>query len=477
MNNIKKYDELENIENNPKNIKINFDKFSKLNIKAWEIFNCELTGSLSDEKGKISSNVVMCNLNQFESTNSNFERIDWKDTNVRKSHFNKTSFDNSAVINCYFSESSFMLCHFKDVSITGTVFFETEFRDCDLSNMVIENCYFYNCQFNNCVTNNKLFEQCLLIGCAFNNTNIQLDTITENFGIEIKQLINSCIKDKANNRKYKFLKKSELKRLCNEEGNLHTIFRFKIDFFLEPEIVLHGSTLFDRIFNLNEWVPLFKVKSTFLNSFKLFHDFLIIHFERNNLPVYALYKLRELTKWLSEAPQIKNNFELYPILVGYDISLSRILSQTNQLIQQYGKDINNELILLVNGPLKKSYYETILKKFIQADFKIVNIVKQNSPNIMEIVAVTTVIIQIIALFVSTRVKVELKEKKHKNKKNSKLEKFEQPSPYNLIEFGDKNEDILKMYFTQSTVPHIVFSKYKSKDFGMIREIIINIHEK
>jgi hypothetical protein len=478
MSDIKRYSKLEHIENNPKNLKIDFDEFSQINIKAKEIYNCTLTGRFSNTKGIFHGNIVLCYLKNFISDNSDLGMVDWKDANFRDCEFLSSSFDYGAFINCHVSNCIFDNCHFKNVSITGTVFWETHFLNCDLSHMVIENCYFYNCKFEFCKTSNKMLEQCLCIDSIFNNTDIQLDTIIENLGIERKYLISSNIRDKSVDEQYKILTIENLQNLCSsDENDLQNIFKFRIEFFLKPEVVSEGSILFDSVFKVNEWLPLCKSQLTFLNMFKLFHDLLIVLFERNNLPLFAIYKFRELTQWLSEKSEIKNNFELYPAIIGYDVGLTRILSQANKLIEECYKVGTNKLILLVEGPLHKKYYYTVMKKFIKGNFQILKIVKQNSPNLIEIVAVAGVILQIIGLFITTRVKVELPKKEKKRKKSIKIKKREEfKSPYNLIEFEDKNNDILKMYFNQSTISHIIFSKHSTKDFGEMRKILINIIE-
>lgn len=480
MDSIKKFSDLEHIENNPKDVVIDFDKFPKININAKEIYNSRITGCFSDSKGTFHGNIVLSSLNKFVSQKTNLSRVDWKDSNLRDCRFIATSFDFGAFINCHVSNCHFQYCHYENVSITGTTLYEVEFLNCDLSQMVIENCYFYCCKFTNCKTSNKVFEQCLLIDCIFVNTDIQLDTIIENFGLEKVQFINSNIRDKSTDENYTLLEIKDLQNICLKNKTLQNIYKFKVEFFLKPEIIVEGSVLFDSIFRVSEWLVLCKSKTTFLNMFKLFHDFFIILFERNELPLFAIHKFKELIIWLSDKPEIKNNYELYPAIIGYDIGLSRLLSQSNQIIEGYQKHIEDKLTLLVEGPLSSDYYYNILTPFINGSFKITKIVKQNSPNLMDIVAVSTVIIQIIALFINTRVKVELvnnKNNKRKSKRKSKNKKFDEAiTVYNIIDHAESSSDILKKYYTNPPVSYFVFNNYSSKDFGKIRKIIKNIHK-
>jgi len=481
MNEIKLFTGLDQIEQSPRNIKINFDAFSKINIRVKEIYNCEITGTVSKEKMVFHGNVVMSYLKDFKSQYADWDRVDWKDSNLRNSRFIQTSFDYGAFINCHIAGCVFDHCHYANVSITGTVFFETQFINCDLSHMVIENCNFYNCKFLNCTTSNKLFEQCLIIGCSFDETDIQLQTITENFGIEKKHLKNSKIRNAALDEKFRFLAYQDLLDLILiKNESIQNIFKFKVEYFLKPNIRLNGSILFDKAFDLNEWVPLCKARSTFLNSFKLFHDFIIIMFEQNNIPLYAIYKLRELTKTLSNLPVIQNDHEFYPSLIGYDISLSRILSQANKIVYDYEERNDKKISLLVNGPLDSIFYSRILEKFIEGDFRITKVIKQNSPNLLEIVAISSVIVQIVSLFVTTRVKVELTDKllkkitKTRQKSNST---FQPEISYNLINMENEKDDLLKLYFTGKQINRISINEHSSKEFGKVRRIIVDIHSK
>lgn len=483
MNGIKKYSRLEHIELNPRDIKIDFDEFSKVNILVKEIYNCEITGTFTKDKGVFHGNIVMSYLRNFSSKSSDFSRVDWKDSNIRNSNFVATSFDFGAIINCHIAGCTFHRCHYENVSITGSDFFETVFIDCDLSHMVIENCNFYKCKFVGCKSSNKLFEQCLLINCFFKTTDIQLNTITENFGIVLRQVVNSNIRDAALDEKYKFLTLQELHNLCDlQKESLQNIFKFKIEYFLKPTITLNGSPLFDKIFDLKEWLPLCKARATFLNLFKLFHDFIVILFEQNKLSLYAIFKLRELTKTLCTIPQIKNDHEFYPALIGYDISLSRILSQVNKIVDNYERIEPNKIVLLVRGPLNSDYYYNVLRKFVVGDFKISKLIKQNSPNLLEIVAMSSVIVQIVSLFVTTRVKVELADKWLKRigavRKTQKVKtNFQSNKLYQFIDSEDDSNDLLKMYFTSKQIHRVRITDHSSKDFGKIRRIIIDIHER
>jgi uncharacterized protein YjbI with pentapeptide repeats len=295
MSGIKKYDKLQHIETNPRNIRIDFDEFKKIEIKAKEINNCEITGTYRNTSGIFHGNVVMSNLVGFNAENADLENIDWKDSNFRDCRFLDTSFDISAVINCQFSSCKFQRCHFSEAAITGSTFYEAIFLDCDLRNIVMENCRFFNCSFLKCRTTNKVFEHCLMFDSKFENTDIQLQTITENFGIEASQLKHSDIRSAALDENFEILYENDLRSLISKSDQLHDFYKFKIEYFLNPEITIVGSNLFDKIFKIKEWVPLCKAQATFINMFRSFHDFFLILFEQNKALLLVIYRLKTLT--------------------------------------------------------------------------------------------------------------------------------------------------------------------------------------
>lgn len=478
---INKYDKLNHIETNPRNIKIDFDEFPKVQIKVKEIYNCEITGTFSKGKGNFHGNIVMSSLVKFRADEADLNKVDWKDSNLRKCSFITTSFDLGAVINCNFSECSFTECHFDNMSITGATFYDTEFVNCDITHMVIESCQFFNCSFKNCKTSNKVFEHCLLLDCIFVNTDIQIQTILENFGLEKGQLNNCNVRSASTDENFEFLSYHAILSICDKDNSIHNFFKFKLEYFLNPKITLNGSILFDNIFRIGEWLPLCKVQTTFINMFKLFHDFFIILFENNRTPIFTIYKLKELTGWLSSHELIKNNFELYPTIIGFDLGLSRIISQTLLIIKEKSETLEGKISLLVEGPLDKNFYYSILTKGIKGNFQITKLIKQNSPNILEITAISSVIIQFVALFVVTRVKAEFSKQKGKKKTKKKdiTKSHKKPAnPYQLIKFGDKHneDDILQLYFSKSLNYQVNYSEFISEDIGKIRKVIIDIYD-
>jgi uncharacterized protein YjbI with pentapeptide repeats len=484
MNDLKKYSRLENIEINPRNVKIDFDEFPSIKIIGKEIYNCEISGTFRKTSERFRGNVVMSSVINFTTDNADLNNVDWKDSNFRNCRFEKTSLDLSAIINCHFAKCKLIECHFDDMAITGSEFYDVEFYNCNLSNIVIESCRFFNCQFHRCKSSNKIFEHCLLFDCSFNNTDIQLQTIIENFGLEKKQTIHCNIRSASCDEEFTFLSESDLQKLYSvEENSILDFYKFKIEYFLNPEITIEGSDSLDNVFNIEEWLPLCKARTTFINMFKSFHDFILILFEQNKTLLLCIYKLKYLTKRISDQDAIKSNFELYPVIMGYDIALARILSQANLILQDTNERVNKSITLLVEGPLDKDFYYNSLRSCIKGNFNIKYIKKQNSPNIMEIAAISSVIVQIIGLFVVTRVKLEFANRKVKKNTKHHIKKIQQKKEialnlYELSRHSEEwdNNDLLQQYFSNSLTFNIEFQKFKTSEAGKVRKIIIDIYD-
>jgi hypothetical protein len=171
-------------------------------------------------------------------------------------------------------------------------------------------------------------------------------------------------------------------------------------------------------------------------------------------------------------------------MTGYDLGLTRIISQADFTMISLGKKISNSISLLVEGPLDKEFYYKNIGECIKGTFEITQIKKQNSPNILEIAAVSGVIMQIIALFVVTRVKVEFAGKKHdkgrKKKKGEVTPKVQHNiNPYQLFPSNSQSseQDIFQLYLSTSRSVQMQYFEISSIEAGKIRHIIIDIHDK
>ncbi|MCP4115741.1 MAG: hypothetical protein GY737_10110 [Desulfobacteraceae bacterium] len=399
--------DLKSISDNPAEKEIDFDQIDELVISTKDIYKCLLKGSLKQTHKLPHCNIVLSRLEALNTKNADFGYIDFKDSFVVDTEFVKTSFDYGAIINCRFTKTKFINSHFKNVSITGTKFFDTIFLDCDLSNMVIESCEFYNCEFVNCITSNKLIEFSFVYKSVFEKTDIQIETIIHNFGIEQGNIINSEIRNDLKKADYKTINIEELCKTYRANNIFSEIEKFRINYFIDPDVLISGSYDLDNTFEPQNWIKLCQIPITLTNLLESYYTFISKHYEQNNSIFLLLLKFHDLTNKLSH--EFKNVPEIYHKTIGIHMALSKYVEAFLLLTIKTVEYSNKPLVLLVNGPIEKDYY---LKKlnyvFTNHDIDIVKIKKHNSPNELFINwGQYKDIIPLIALIYATRIKVEL----------------------------------------------------------------------
>lgn len=399
--------DLKEIVDNPSEKEINFNQIDELEISTKDLYRCLLKGSFKGTHKLPHCNIVLSRVESFKTRHADFGYIDFKDSFIIESEFANTSFDYGAIINCRFTASVFDASHFKNVSITGTKFFDTIFKNCNLSNMVIESCEFHNCRFINCVTSNKLIELSFLYNCTFEKTNIQIETITHNFGIEIGSMIDSKIRDDLKTADYKIIEVDRLNQEYNKNNLSSEIEKFRINFFFESTILVDGSPNLDDTFKIENWIKLCQIPVTLINLLDLYYTFIIKFYEQNRAIFLLILKFHDLTNRLCN--EFENEPEIYQKVIGIHMALSRYIEPFLLLTIKTTEALDQPLALLVEGPLKKEFY---LKKldhvFSNNNIAILKIKKHNSPNELFIGwSQYQDVIPLVALFFATRIKVEL----------------------------------------------------------------------
>ena len=398
--------EINEIELNPNNRTINFDLIDKISLPRVDIKNCTITGTVLKGVHSLGKgNLLNCELRDLFAKESDFEYVDFKDCSVKYSNFSKSSFDFGAIINNVFRQCIFEQCHFHNMSITESRFYNVDFSNCDLSNMVIKGCSFHNCKFKNCATSNKLIESSLIFDCTFENTDIQVETILENFGLVSENLISTKIRTGRIRDRHVFIQAQEL---LKANKNSSAFDRLKIAYFLDNTLFITGDDTIDEIFKIENWLVLCRIPSTFTNLLGLFLDFLLYEYEKDKVLLIILLKFQEMTSLLVE--QVKIQQELYKSVMGVHMTLARYAEMFLTLLFTLDKEVDRpEFYLKVNGPVDTSYYEQELRHFLLwNEVSVRDVRKMNSPNILTLVSSNIHAISIIiGVLLSTRLKIEL----------------------------------------------------------------------
>ena len=383
MGDIVKEQSLIDIENYPFNIKIDFSRFSKLSIKAKEITSCYLTGNMCPSHSCNRCNIVKSKAEYWHTSYCDMNAVDIKDCFFVDCKFNSTNFSNSSVINSNYQDTSFNNCIFNNSSITNVIFQNVTFYDCNLGHLVMENCKFYNCIFVNCITTNKLVEQSLFFNTVLDSMSIDIETITDNFGLCHELCKNVKIQDLKHHTKFiDFLDNACLKDVLNN-SKLSTSEKFKIAYFLDSELLNTGGKYIDGIFNIRIWLENCRNSATFGNVMSLFFEFLSYNYEQNQIMLWPLLKFYQITSSIVSGIEPHNQYNMYSTIMGIHMAVVRYVEEYYALIQFYvSTQIDDSITLLVcSGPLDKNFYKTRLKPlFTNNQIEILKIIKHNSPN-------------------------------------------------------------------------------------------------
>jgi uncharacterized protein YjbI with pentapeptide repeats len=400
--------EINEILSSPVGKVIDFSKIESITFPRADIIDCKITGEAHGPEHLFGKgNIINCDLQGFSTISVDFDYVDFKDCNIKESKFTNASFDFGAIINNVFNDCIFEKGHFRNMSVTESKFSHVKFIDCDLKDMIIKGCTFHNCAFINCETSNKLIEASTLFNCLFQKTDIQLETITENFGLTDQSIIDSQIRDRRLREKHVYLTFDELtKKLAQSETSPFS--RLRIAYFLNSQIFITGDPIIDETFLIENWLKLCKIPSAFTNLLGLYLEFVLFEYERNNLPGFVILKFHDMTSKLVN--QLALQHDLYKSVMGVHMTLSRLVETFLLLLYENANQVKkNVFALKVIGPLEVDYYKGELEYFLHpTGIEIDAVRKANSPNILTFVWQNLeAVVILISLLFSTRLKIEL----------------------------------------------------------------------
>ena len=382
-----------------------FDTKKSAKVIGHEIKSCVIKGVINERHTITPANIVLSKVEECSFIGANLEYVDIKDTLILNSKIQNTSFDFGAFINSEFEVLTFNNCKFHNVSITGSNFKTVIFLDCDLSNMVIESCKFEDCKFINCKTSNKLFELCLFSNITFEKTNIQIQTIIENFGITHESIINSSIRDKTINEDFSIINKEKLADL----DNLTVVERWNADYYLNPNVLLEGTSSLDALFDINNWNKTARIPQTFSNLVALLSEFFQHNYEIGKCSIFNILKLHSFTN--SIISEMGDSIRRMPEISGSHMIMSSIVDEYLKCYSGVLSNIQNPTVLLMNGPMEPEYYQRFFYDTLHIeDVNVIKVIKHNSPNEVfiswnEIASIAP----IIAIFMASKFNFELRK--------------------------------------------------------------------
>jgi len=372
-----------------------------------EVRGIELIGLLQHRRSAGACNIIETVIHDFRTEDVDFTRCDFKDNAIRATHFVRTRFNSSSIAYNTVEGTVFEACTFNDTDIQHCEFSRTIFVGCDLTNLLVKACAFSRCEFRDCTTSNKVFEMCRLTDCDFQDTEIQLQTLTENFGI-ISTQVEGRLRDGRKDAPHRQLSSVDLLDWL-KTATAHPLQKLNIHFFLTGTL-LQGSPLLDRAVDLTSWMQVFKTAGSFSVVLNRWVEFLLWLYERDQLTTHVLVRLHSMTNGLLRAleGQAAHHAAL-ATLNGVHLSLSRVVDQYLVVLDDGLAASHREVNFLVEGHQTKEYYYRVLAPlFARADAQITKLVRHNSPWDLGVTfAPGGTALFFLALFLSTRTRIEL----------------------------------------------------------------------
>jgi uncharacterized protein YjbI with pentapeptide repeats len=366
-----------------------------------------LTGHLRGVKTAPACNIVETALTSLTIHSSDFTGCDIKDSALRESHFVNCAFGSSSITHNTIFASVFEECSFRNTDIQNCDFLETTFLRCDLRNLLVKNCTFDRCTFRDCQTSNKLLEMCRLSECFFENTDLQIETLAENFGIAASGF-NGRLRDGLAEGPHKIIAIDQLPNWLRK-AHAHPIHKLNVDYFLKGTL-LEGSSYLDASLNIQAWLPMFRTAGSFVVVLTQLIDFLIWLYDHEKLPIHTLICFHSMTDALlnalgEEPPQR----QALAGIGGIHLSLARVIDPYLALLEELATSLAEDVRLLVEGPGTKAHYRRVLSPFLIRGGVIIKDIKpHNSPweLIFSFSSISPKLL-FLALFLATRTKIEL----------------------------------------------------------------------
>lgn len=377
------------------------------NIFDRELRGIELVGLLRHRRSAGACNIVETVIHDFRTEDVDFTRCDLKDNAIRSTRFVRTHFDSSSIAYNTVAETVFEACTFNDTDIQHCEFSQTVFVRCDLTNLLVKACAFSRCEFRECVTSNKVFEMCRLTDCEFHDTEIQLQTLTENFGI-IGTGFHGRLRDNRKDVPHRQISPDNLAEWL-KATTAHPLQKLNVHYFLTGTL-LEGSPYLDKALDLTSWMRMFKTAGSFSVVLNRWVEFLLWLYERDQLTTHVLVQLHSMTNGLLQSLEGKaSHHAALATLNGVHLSLARVVDQYLVVLDRCAALGRAEVNFLVEGhQTKKYYYRVLAPLFSRADVRITKLVRHNSPWDLGLTfAPGSTALFFMALFLSTRTRIEL----------------------------------------------------------------------
>jgi hypothetical protein len=376
-------------------------------VFTQELRRVRLGGKVADYVVPDRCNLIECRLDHFETDAVDFSRCDFKDNAIVECRFTKTKFVGTGFALNTISKSRFEACNFFDTVIQNCEFYDVEFHGCDFTSLVIKDCAFARCSFSRCKTSNKLFEMCLLNGCHFENTELQLQTITENFGLRANEVSLALRSDRLDHPHEAVDRVALENRLTRE---VRPLARLALHFFLTGSL-LEGSEHLDAALDVGFWIRTQSTIGSFSTVLTRLCEFLLHLHEQNELAYLPLVQLHAVTGTLASAVPPDSRMRQAAFAVyGAHLSIARQIDDFGIAVRKFAESRRRNWTFLVEGKCPRSNYRRELRElFERGRPRIVSLVPHNSPWEMALSFPSAATVgAFFGLFLATRTRIEIR---------------------------------------------------------------------
>jgi hypothetical protein len=364
------------------------------------------TGTLPPIPDLHLSNFIESVLDRFQAEDVDFSLCDFKDCAIRASVFRRCNFNNNSFLMNIVVDSEFIECTFYNFSSQGSEFRNTKFISCDLTNMLVKSAKFVECEFIDCRTSNKIMEMSMVTDTKFVRTDIQIETITSNFGINASDLKESVIRNGRARDPHERLQPDDL--ISISTVGLSSLERLRLEYFAHPDLT-DGSDSLDESVAIGQWTRIYKSPASLSDLFELFAEFLIFAYERERLSIQPLLMLHAVTAELtSQAPPA--GYQRISISVGgVHLMLSRVVERFLHALEDASAICATRVKMLVEGPLDRTYYRQLLAPWLsRGRVQITNLVPRNSPAEITFEAVKAVwLVPLLGVYLATQTSLQI----------------------------------------------------------------------
>lgn len=373
-----------------------------------DLIRYRITGTFPSETDFSVVNFIGCELYDITANGLDFSECDFKDTLVKGAVFSDCSFNGGTFATTFYSETEFRRCTFYNNAAYSCDFRQVHFVDCDLTNLLVKSSRFSQCTFERCITSNKICEMSTLFGVTFVDTPIQIETITNNFGLTSADLKNAPIRSMRVREPYRSLSHDDdLKALLTSQ-KLSALERLTLEYFLEHNL-LNGSLLLDEALNIARWTKIYRNPGSFVELLDKFAEFLIHLYEDNKLTVHPILLLHHVTSTLTNSlPSEEDLHRVARSLGGIHLILSRIVEEYLGVLDLAAQRSSGSVAFLAEGPTDPAYFRKALEPWIEQEGVEISRLERNSPLFIEFTASDIIsLLPLLAAFHATRVKLEI----------------------------------------------------------------------